>query len=121
MRKIVKPARTFGTKPHSSPPSTLQSLQKEIFSSKIKESAEWINLLNSETRLQLLLVLWKKDSLCVGDLADVVRLNISAVSHQLRLLKDYNLVSAKRKKKVVYYSLARGLPGLINHVLQEAG
>ena len=44
---------------------------------------------------------------CVGDLAAISGISESAVSHQLRLLKDRRLVSAQRQGNHVYYSLAQ--------------
>jgi len=43
--------------------------------------------------------------LCVCDLAQVVRLSISATSHQLALLRRMNIVKSWRDGKIVYYSL----------------
>jgi DNA-binding transcriptional ArsR family regulator len=45
------------------------------------------------------------DELCVCDLAVVADLSVSAVSHQLRLLRDRDLVTARRDGRMVYYRL----------------
>lgn len=43
--------------------------------------------------------------MCVGDLARVLKLNQTTCSHQLRLLRAADIVSARREGKIVYYSL----------------
>src|SRR3990167_4707317 len=105
MRKILKPIHVFWTKPHSYPPLLLTRIQDEIFADKrLKEIAALVDLLDSETRLRILFVLSKKEWICVGDLADVSRLSVSAVSHQLRLLREASWGKTRKKGKVVFYS-----------------
>jgi ArsR family transcriptional regulator len=56
------------------------------------------------TRLRMLSAL-SETELCVGDLAAVVDQTESAVSHQLRLLRDGRLVTSRREGRVAYYRL----------------
>jgi ArsR family transcriptional regulator len=56
------------------------------------------------TRARLLYAL-RKRSLCVRDLAAVTRVSESAVSHQLRFLKDRRLVKSRRRGNLVVYSV----------------
>ena len=58
------------------------------------------------TRLKILHALNVIEELCVCDLAVLSELSVSAVSHQLRLLRDRELVHARRDGRMVYYSLA---------------
>jgi len=58
------------------------------------------------TRLKILHALACEDELCVCDLAVISDLSVSAASHQLRLLRDRNLVKARRDGRMVYYRLA---------------
>ena len=44
--------------------------------------------------------------MCVGDLANLLSLTQSAVSHQLRVLKQSHLVKFRREGKTIFYSLA---------------
>jgi len=121
MRKIVKPENVFWTRPHSASPTVLRGLQQQILKNqKIQVQQHLLELLNEETRLQILYLLALKDFICVGDIADVLRLSTSAVSHQLRLLRKENLVVNKKQGKVVYYSLNRHLPELVRVVLATA-
>jgi DNA-binding transcriptional ArsR family regulator len=57
------------------------------------------------TRLKILHALTVTEELCVCDLAVITELSVSAVSHQLRLLRDRDLVQARRDGRMVYYSL----------------
>ena len=61
--------------------------------------------LSDPTRLKILHALLITKELCVCDLAAIADLSVSAVSHQLRLLRDRNLVKARRDGRMVYYSL----------------
>lgn len=58
------------------------------------------------TRIKILNALMVTRELCVCDLAVIADLSVSAVSHQLRLLRDRDLVHARRDGRMVYYSLS---------------
>lgn len=60
--------------------------------------------LGDKTRVKILQAL-SKEELCVCDISAVLDMSISAVSHQLRVLRNMNLVKYRRDGKVVYYSL----------------
>src|SRR3989344_311285 len=114
MRKQIKPANTFWTKPHSHSPTLLRELQIEIFQNdKIAEQLSLLELLSKETRLQILYLLKMRNFICVGDISGILRLDISAVSHQLQLLRKERLVTFRKKGKVVYYSLNQSLPKIV--------
>jgi len=70
----------------------------------IFQLTEIFKLLGDPTRLKILLAL-KEEELCVCDLAVLLGVSRSAVSHQLRLLKTTRLVKLRREGKIVYYSL----------------
>jgi ArsR family transcriptional regulator len=61
--------------------------------------------LGDGTRLRILYAL-SVETLCVCELSRVLGLSVSAVSHQLRMLRDLRLVKTMRQGKMVYYSLA---------------
>ena len=65
-----------------------------------------LKVLADPTRLKILHSLATTKELCVCDLAVIAELSVSAVSHQLRLLRDRDLVHARRDGRMVYYSLA---------------
>ena len=57
------------------------------------------------TRVHILYLLVERE-LCVGDIAEAVQLSQSAISHQLRLLKQMHLIKFRREGKNILYSLA---------------
>lgn len=78
----------------------------------LRSLAAVLALAGSEVRLQLLFLL-AEEQLCVCDLADVLHMNISAVSQHLRKLKDGGVVTARKVGQTVFYSLnAEHLPVL---------
>ena len=66
--------------------------------------AETFKILGDPTRLKIVLAL-AKEELCVCDLATLFELSVSAISHQLRLLRSMKLVKYRKAGKMVYYSL----------------
>ena len=66
--------------------------------------AEMFHILGDPTRLKILYLLRKRPC-CVRDLAILIGISESAVSHQLRLLKDRHLVTNRREGTIIYYSL----------------
>jgi ArsR family transcriptional regulator len=66
--------------------------------------AETFKVLGDVTRVRILDALAQREQ-CVSDLADVVGLSESAVSHQLRLLRNTRLVRARRAGRMVFYAL----------------
>lgn len=70
----------------------------------ILQLTEIFKLLGDPTRLKILLAL-REEELCVCDLAVLLGVSRSAVSHQLRLLKSLRLVKLRRAGKIAYYSL----------------
>ena len=59
------------------------------------------------TRVHILYLLAERE-LCVGDIAEAVQITQSAISHQLRLLKQMHLIKFRREGKNILYSLADG-------------
>ncbi|MDN5331730.1 MAG: ArsR family transcriptional regulator, lead/cadmium/zinc/bismuth-responsive transcriptional [Tepidanaerobacteraceae bacterium] len=68
------------------------------------ELAELFKVLADETRLKIVYLL-SQDELCVCDIAAVLGLTVSNVSHHLRVLRVAHLVKFRREGKQVYYSL----------------
>lgn len=66
--------------------------------------ADTFKLLGEPTRLKIILAL-ENSELCVCDLAATIDLTVSAVSHQLRLLRNARLVKYRKAGKLVYYSV----------------
>jgi ArsR family transcriptional regulator len=73
--------------------------------STIRRTAELFGVLSDPTRVKIILALSKAE-LCVGDLAYIVGASGSAVSHQLRFLRNMGLVDHRKEGKLVLYSLS---------------
>ncbi|SMB99633.1 transcriptional regulator, ArsR family [Hymenobacter roseosalivarius DSM 11622] len=71
---------------------------------KLDQMAAVLSLAGNEVRLRILLLL-AQEQLCVCDLADVLGMNISAVSQHLRKLKDGGVVQARKVGQTVFYRL----------------
>jgi ArsR family transcriptional regulator len=67
--------------------------------------AELFRIFGDSTRIKILYVLFEAE-MCVCDIAELLRMTQSAISHQLRVLKQSKLVKFRREGKTIYYSLA---------------
>ncbi len=70
----------------------------------IFEIAELFKVFGDSTRMKIISSLLE-DELCVGDIAVLTNSTPSAISHQLRVLKQAKLVKYRKEGKIVYYSL----------------
>lgn len=99
-----------GNKPENLPckdaPEVLAELEAQLPPLEfLSDLADLYKMFGDSTRLQILSALRLKE-LCVGDLADLLKMTPSAISHQLRTLRAQNLVTYRREGKMSYYSLA---------------
>ncbi len=67
--------------------------------------AELYKIFGDSTRIKILYTLFESE-MCVCDIASLVGVSQSAISHQLRLLKQVNLIKPRRDGKTVFYSLS---------------
>lgn len=67
--------------------------------------ADLFKMFSDSTRIKILCVLWQSE-MCVCDIANLLGMGQSAISHQLRLLKQTQLVKNRKEGKTVFYSLA---------------
>lgn len=67
--------------------------------------ADFYKAMSDSTRIKILNLL-EAEELCVCDIASVLNMTKSAVSHQLKNLKEMNLVKGERRGKEIWYSLA---------------
>jgi ArsR family transcriptional regulator len=72
--------------------------------------SELFKILGDKTKIKILLAL-RDSEMCVCDLSVAIELSQSAISHQLRILRQANIVKYRKEGKIVYYSL------LDDHVL----
>ena len=66
--------------------------------------SELFKIFGDSTRIKILYSLFETE-LCVSDMASILNLSQSSVSHQLRILKDAKLVKFRRDGKTIFYSL----------------
>ena len=86
--------------------SELQAaVQRPPSISTLSDLAELFKIFGDATRIRILFALADSET-CVCDIAEKLELTQSAVSHQLRILKQSKLVRARREGKTVYYALA---------------
>lgn len=67
--------------------------------------AELFKIFGDTTRIKILCALFESE-MCVCDIAELLNMTQSAISHQLRVLKSSKLVKNRKEGKVVFYSLA---------------
>ena len=67
--------------------------------------AELFKVFGDSTRIRILYVLFEAE-VCVCDLAQALNMTQSAISHQLKILKQNKLVKSRREGKSIFYSLA---------------
>lgn len=83
--------------------------------------AELFKVFGDSTRIRILYALFEAE-LCVGDMAQLLGLSQTAVSHQLRVLKTNKLVRCRREGKSIFYSLADDhVHRIINQGLEHVG
>ncbi len=70
----------------------------------LDELVSFFSIFSDYTRLKMISALAISE-MCVSDMAKLLKLNQTTVSHQLRLLKNLNAVKTRRQGKVVFYSL----------------
>lgn len=85
-------------------------LREDIFNSMLSDdefflTADLFKMFGDSTRLKILYVLLEGE-VCVCDIAKLINMTQSAVSHQLRVLKSSKLIKYRKSGKTVYYSLA---------------
>lgn len=71
----------------------------------VEKMALFYKIFGDSTRIRILCALDKAE-LCVCDMSALLGMTVSAVSHQLKLLRELDLVKTRRDGKIVYYSLS---------------
>ncbi|MCJ2540131.1 MAG: metalloregulator ArsR/SmtB family transcription factor [Candidatus Thermoplasmatota archaeon] len=71
----------------------------------VEQLSRLFKVLGDPTRTRILRAL-RSGELCVCDISHVLNMSVSSVSHQLRVLRQHDLVRFRREGKIVFYSLA---------------
>jgi len=82
-----------------------QTRKQMLSKTEFHQLAEFFKMFSDSTRVQILWAL-ERSEMCVCDLAFLLNMTKSAISHQLKSLRLSNLVKFRKEGKVVYYSLA---------------
>jgi len=77
---------------------------------------ELLNCLSSETRVKVLVLLKHQTEMSVCDLASVLDMSVSAISHQLRCLRDLNIVTTRREGQNIFYKIGNNI--FLNNLLE---
>ena len=89
-------------------PETIETMREELPDDEVLyDLAELFKVFGDSTRVKILYVLFESE-MCVYDIALLLHMTQSAISHQLRALKQSKLVKYRREGKTVFYSLADG-------------
>lgn len=84
----------------------LQKLQKDMpIDNILLDLSDLFKLFGDSTRLKILYALFESE-MCVCAIAELLHMTQSAISHQLKTLKDGSLISNRREGKTIYYFLA---------------
>ena len=79
-------------------------MNRKIDENTLYDTAELFKNFSDSTRIRILYCLFEKER-SVTEIADLLKMNQSAISHQLRFLKNSKLVKNRRDGKTIYYSL----------------
>ena len=93
--------------------------KKNIEEEEVAELAELFKALSDPTRLKIVHAL-KNNELCVCHLSSLLKMHQSAISHQLRYLRNLRLVKRRKEGKMMYYSIGdEHIETLLSHGLEH--
>ena len=98
----------------------IEQIRKDMPSEEVLyDIADFFKVLGESTRLKILYALLKSE-VCVGELSESLGISQSSVSHQLRILRQNDLVKFRKQGKTVYYSLDDAhVESLLNQSLEH--
>lgn len=70
----------------------------------IFDAGDFFRILGDSTRIKILFAI-DNNRLCVCDIANILKMSKSSISHQLKILRDYNIVKTEKVGKEVFYEL----------------
>ncbi len=95
----------------------IDELKRELANKNaIVQCAREFNVVGDPTRLKICYLLCRHQELSVGEIAKVVGVSISAVSHTLKKLQKANIVQNRKRSRAVYYQLK---PSPITSIIKE--
>jgi len=84
----------------------------------IELTAKILNLAGNETRLKILLLIKNEQKVCVCDLSDILGISVSAISQQLRKLKDSHLLKSEKEGQTIYYQIHPHSEEILEHIFE---
>lgn len=84
--------------------SVEDTLKKMIDDDTIFDVGDFFRVLGDSTRIKILFAI-DTNALCVCDIANILKMSKSSISHQLKILRDYNIVKCEKSGKEVFYEL----------------
>jgi len=75
------------------------------YTSKINEKSHFYEALSDPTRLKIIYLIQNHKELCVSEVASILDISVSAVSHQARILEGAGILERKRYGKTICYSI----------------
>jgi len=88
----------------------------KTFNEQIECAAKILNLVGNETRLKILYLIKTEIKVCVCDISDILGISVSAISQQLRKLKDGRLLNSEKIGQTIFYHLHPELEEVMDHV-----
>ena len=87
-----------------------EKTQKQIYyympqEKTIRQLTDFFSVFSDDTRLKILICLAVSE-LCVNDISNILRMNQTTISHQLKILRDNGAIVSRREGKVIYYSIS---------------
>lgn len=92
--------------------------EMEEFAQQVELTAKILNLAGNETRLKILYLIKKEKKVCVCDLSDILEISVSAISQQLRKLKDGNLLRSEKEGQTIYYYISPTSEETVAHIFE---
>ncbi|MBG9810136.1 ArsR family transcriptional regulator [Bacillus endophyticus] len=83
----------------------VNSIKPFIDTEEIQGVTKILKVLADETRMKIVLALYKGEELCVCDVANIVGSTMATASHHLRLLRNMGISNYRKEGKLVFYSL----------------
>ena len=87
-------------------------------SEQIELTAKILNLAGNETRLKILYLIKTEEKVCVCDLSDILGISVSAISQQLRKLKDRDILKSEKKGQTIYYHIHPSSEEILEHIFE---
>ena len=88
----------------------------EKLDAKLEATAHILNLAGNTTRLKILYLIRTEKRICVCDMSDILGLSVSAISQQLRKLKDGFLLRSKKEGQTIFYHIHPQFESILDHV-----